>query len=75
MIAKVELLRNRVALYRVYHTKKWQELGVLSDHPQTATGVHFVNNASFLTTAGQDRFLRFFSTPENELDDTTVIYP
>uniref|UniRef100_A0A915JIC2 Pre-mRNA-processing factor 19 n=1 Tax=Romanomermis culicivorax TaxID=13658 RepID=A0A915JIC2_ROMCU len=51
---------------RVYHTKQWQELCVLSDHPQTATGVRFGNNASFLATAGQDRFLRFFSTPENE---------
>lgn len=48
---------------RVFHTKQWQELCVLTNHSDVATGVRFGANASFLATTGQDRSLRYFAQP------------
>jgi len=45
---------------RVYQCKQWQELCVLSDHTEPATGVRFGENAKFIVSTGLDRSLRFY---------------
>ncbi|MEQ2214767.1 Pre-mRNA-processing factor 19 [Xenoophorus captivus] len=46
---------------RVYICKQWSEVLNFTDHTGLVTGVAFGENAKFLTSAGMDRSLRFYS--------------
>ncbi|CAL8263991.1 unnamed protein product [Lota lota] len=46
---------------RVYICKQWSEVLNFSDHTGLVTGVAFGENARFLTSAGMDRSLKFYS--------------
>ncbi|VDP09666.1 unnamed protein product [Soboliphyme baturini] len=50
---------------RVYQCKSWQELCVLTDHTDLATGVRFGHNAQFLVSTSMDRSIRFYNPPAN----------
>ncbi|CDW57044.1 WD40 and Prp19 domain containing protein [Trichuris trichiura] len=49
---------------RVFQSKSWNELVVLKDHTDLATGVRFGENACFIVTCGMDRALRIFGQSE-----------
>ncbi|KFD53545.1 hypothetical protein M514_05461 [Trichuris suis] len=49
---------------RVFQSKTWNELVVLKDHTDLATGVRFGENACFIATCGMDRALRIFGQSE-----------
>uniref|UniRef100_A0A674DEV4 Pre-mRNA-processing factor 19 n=1 Tax=Salmo trutta TaxID=8032 RepID=A0A674DEV4_SALTR len=46
---------------RVYICKQWSEVLNFSDHSGLVTGVAFGDNAQFLSSAGMDRSLKFYS--------------
>ncbi|XP_038152453.1 pre-mRNA-processing factor 19 [Cyprinodon tularosa] len=46
---------------RIYICKQWSEVLNFTDHTGLVTGVAFGENAKFLTSAGMDRSLRFYS--------------
>uniref|UniRef100_A0A6Q2ZJY3 Pre-mRNA-processing factor 19 n=1 Tax=Esox lucius TaxID=8010 RepID=A0A6Q2ZJY3_ESOLU len=46
---------------RVYICKQWSEVLNFSDHSGLVTGVAFGENAQFLSSAGMDRSLKFYS--------------
>uniref|UniRef100_A0A3Q3JA23 Pre-mRNA-processing factor 19 n=1 Tax=Monopterus albus TaxID=43700 RepID=A0A3Q3JA23_MONAL len=46
---------------RVYICKQWSEVLNFTDHTGLVTGVAFGENAQFLTSAGMDRSLKFYS--------------
>ncbi|KAM9377109.1 pre-mRNA-processing factor 19 [Pholidichthys leucotaenia] len=46
---------------RVYICKQWSEVLNFTDHTGLVTGVAFGENARFLTSAGMDRSLKFYS--------------
>uniref|UniRef100_A0AAQ5XLE2 Pre-mRNA-processing factor 19 n=1 Tax=Amphiprion ocellaris TaxID=80972 RepID=A0AAQ5XLE2_AMPOC len=46
---------------RVYICKQWSEVLNFTDHSGLVTGVAFGENAQFLTSAGMDRSLKFYS--------------
>uniref|UniRef100_A0A7N6A8N7 Pre-mRNA-processing factor 19 n=1 Tax=Anabas testudineus TaxID=64144 RepID=A0A7N6A8N7_ANATE len=46
---------------RVYICKQWSEVLNFTDHSGLVTGVAFGENAKFLTSAGMDRSLKFYS--------------
>lgn len=50
---------------RVYLCKQWQELAILTDHSDMATGVRFGRDAQFLASTSMDRSLKVYGMNVN----------
>lgn len=47
---------------RVYHCKQWQDLVILKEHGDVATGIRFGKDSTFLASSSMDRSLRIYGS-------------
>lgn len=58
-------LTNIFVTFSVYLCKQWQELAILTDHSDMATGVRFGRDAQFLASTSMDRSLKVYGMNVN----------